>query len=189
MSFNRSLEDARIAIIGLGYVGLPLAVESASKRDVVGFDIDGARIEALRAGHDSTLEVSREEIRAAKGLRFTPEMSDLAACNLFIVAVPTPIDAHRRPDLTPLIKASHSIGHVLKVRDVVAYESMVYPGATEEDCVPILERVSGLKFNRDFVAGYSPERVNPGAKLHRVATIKKVTSGSTPEVADFVDAL
>ena len=189
MTFSRALEDARLAIIGLGYVGLPLAVEFGKTRDVVGFDINGARIAALREGRDATLEVAEEEIRAAGGLSFTYELSDLASCNVFIVTVPTPIDAHRRPDLTPLIKASHSIGKVLKEGDVVIYESTVYPGATEEDCVPILEQVSGLKFNQDFFAGYSPERINPGDKQHRVATIKKVTSGSTPEVADFVDAL
>ncbi len=189
MSFTRSLDDAKIAIIGLGYVGLPLAVEFGKKREVIGFDINSARIEALRGGHDSTLEVSDDEIQVAKNLRFTSELSDLASCNFFIVTVPTPIDAHRRPDLTPLIKASQSVGKVLKIGDVVVYESTVYPGATEEDCVPILYQVSGLRFNTDFFAGYSPERINPGDKLHRVATIKKVTSGSTPEVADFVDAL
>ena len=189
MNFDRSLKDARLAIIGLGYVGLPLAVEFGKKRDVVGFDINNDRINALRQAHDATLEVSEDEIRSAKGLTFSSDLSDLKSCNVFIVTVPTPIDAHRRPDLTPLIKASQSIGKVLKSGDVVIYESTVYPGATEEDCVPILEQVSGLKINRDFFAGYSPERINPGDKLHRVATIMKVTSGSTPEVADFVDAL
>ena len=188
-TFDRSLGDVIVGIVGLGYVGLPLAVEFGKKRKVVGFDINDARIAALRAGHDTTLEVSEDEIRSAEGLRFSSELSDLAACNVFIVTVPTPIDGHRRPDLTPLIKASQTIGKVLKAGDVVIYESTVYPGATEEDCVPILEQVSGLKFNQDFFAGYSPERINPGDKLHRVATIMKVTSGSTPEVADFVDAL
>ena len=189
MNFDRSLKDARLAIIGLGYVGLPLAVEFGKKREVIGFDINNDRINALRQAHDATLEVSEDEIRSAKGLTFSSDLSDLKGCNVFIVTVPTPIDAHRRPDLTPLIKASQSIGKVVKSGDVVIYESTVYPGATEEDCVPILEQVSGLEFNRDFFAGYSPERINPGDKLHRVATIMKVTSGSTPEVADFVDAL
>ena len=186
---THSLSTARIGIIGLGYVGLPLAVEFGKKRDVIGFDIDAGRIEALKAGQDSTLEVSIEEIRAAKRLRFTREQADLADCNVYIVTVPTPIDAHKRPDLTHLIKASYSVGKVLKVGDIVIYESTVYPGSTEEDCVPILEQASGLTFNEQFFAGYSPERINPGDKLHRLATIKKVTSGSTPEVADFVDAL
>lgn len=188
-TFDRSLGDVIVGIVGLGYVGLPLAVEFGKKREVVGFDINDARIAALRAGQDTTLEVSEDEIRSAKRLRFSSQLSDLAACNVLIVTVPTPIDGHRRPDLTPLIKASQTIGKVLKAGDVVIYESTVYPGATEEDCVPILEQVSGLKFNQDFFAGYSPERINPGDKLHRVATIMKVTSGSTPEVADFVDGL
>lgn len=183
------LSDIKLAVIGLGYVGLPLAAEFGKKRSVVGFDINFKRIEALRAGHDATLEVSDEELREAKGLTYTAEISDLAGCNVYIVTVPTPIDEHKRPDLTPLIKASETIGQVLKRGDVVIYESTVYPGATEEDCVPVLERVSGLKFNKDFFAGYSPERINPGDKEHRVATIKKVTSGSTPEIADLVDAL
>ena len=178
-----------MAVIGLGYVGLPLAVEFAKKRDVVGFDVNASRVEALKGGHDSTLEVSDKEICAANRLRFTCDLSDLADCNVYIVTVPTPIDAHKRPDLTHLIKASHSVGKVLKAGDIVIYELTVYPGSTEEDCVPILEQVSGLTYNEHFFAGYSPERINPGDKLHRVATIKKVTSGSTPEVADFVDAL
>lgn len=185
----KKLGNLRLAVIGLGYVGLPLAAEFGKKRDVVGFDINLGRIEALRAGHDSTLEVSDEELRAAKGLAFTANPSDIAACNLFIVTVPTPIDEHKRPDLTPLIKASETIGKVLKQGDIVIYESTVYPGATEEDCVPILERVSGLEFNKHFFVGYSPERINPGDKGHRVSTIKKITSGSTPDVADLVDTL
>jgi UDP-N-acetyl-D-galactosamine dehydrogenase len=193
MSAGNSVTDflakAKLAIVGLGYVGLPLAVEFGKIRDVVGFDVKPARIKALRAGHDSTLEVSDDELRAACSLRFTSELCDLADRNVYIVTVPTPIDAHKRPDLGPLIRASESIGKVLKSGDVVIYESTVYPGATEEDCAPVLERTSGLKFNRDFFAGYSPERMNPGDKLHRVTTIKKVTSGSTPEVADFVDDL
>jgi len=184
-----TLSDIKLAVIGLGYVGLPLAVEFAKQRDVLGFDINQARIDALRAGHDSTLEVSDEEMREAKGLRYSADAQDLAACNVFIVTVPTPIDEHKRPDLTPLVKASETIGKVLKKGDIVIYESTVYPGATEEDCVPVLEKLSGLKFNEDFYAGYSPERINPGDKEHRVSTIKKVTSGSTPEVAELVDQL
>ena len=184
-----NLDQVKLAVIGLGYVGLPLAAEFGKKRPVVGFDINTARIEALRAGHDSTLEVSDAELHSATQLSYSASLDDLKACNVFIVTVPTPIDAHRQPDLTPLIKASETIGKVLKQGDIVIYESTVYPGATEEDCVPVLERVSGLKFNEDFFAGYSPERINPGDKAHRVTNIKKVTSGSTPEVADLVDAL
>lgn len=184
-----SLETSKIAVIGLGYVGLPLAVEFGKHRPVVGFDINTKRIEALQAGHDSTLEVSGDELAKANGLRFSSDLSDLEVCNTYIVTVPTPIDDHKRPDLTPLIKASETIGKVLKRGDMVIYESTVYPGATEEDCVPVLERVSGLKFNVDFFAGYSPERINPGDKTHRLTTITKVTSGSTPEVADFVNDL
>ncbi len=184
-----STHERNLGIIGLGYVGLPLAVEFAKRRVVVGFDINVERIEALRAGHDATLEVEDAELREATGLRLTSEPADLAACNVYIVTVPTPIDEHKRPDLGPLVKASETIGKVLKKGDIVVYESTVYPGATEEDCVPVLERVSGLTFNRDFFAGYSPERINPGDKEHRVATIRKVTSGSTPEVADIIDNL
>lgn len=179
----------KIAIIGLGYVGLPLAVEFGKKRAVVGFDINQPRIAALQAGHDSTLEVSDEELAQAAQLSYTSNLDDLKSCNVFIVTVPTPIDDFKRPDLTPLIKASETIGQVLKKGDIVIYESTVYPGATEEDCVPVLERVSGLVFNQDFYAGYSPERINPGDKEHRVTNIKKVTAGSTPEIADIVDAL
>ena len=184
-----SLEASKLAVIGLGYVGLPLAVEFGKHRPVVGFDINAKRIEALQAGHDSTREVSDEELAEAGALRFSSALSDLEACNTYIVTVPTPIDDHKRPDLTPLIKASETIGKVLKRGDVVIYESTVYPGATEEDCVPVLERASGLKFNVDFFAGYSPERINPGDKTHRLTTITKVTSGSTPEVANFVNDL
>lgn len=184
-----ALNDVRLAVLGLGYVGLPLAVEFGKKVSVVGFDINQARIKALAAGHDSTLEVSDSELATASLLTFTASIDAIKACNVFIVTVPTPIDEHRQPDLTPLIKASETIGKVLKRGDVVIYESTVYPGATEEDCVPVLEKVSGLKFNTDFYAGYSPERINPGDKEHRVTNIRKVTSGSTPEVADFVDAL
>ena len=181
--------EIKLAIIGLGYVGLPLAVEFGKTRSVVGFDISESRIAELRAGHDHTLETAEEELAAAKGLRFTTHIDDLRACNCFIVTVPTPIDRHKQPDLTPLLRASETVGSVLKVGDIVIYESTVYPGCTEEDCVPVLEKASGLKFNRDFFAGYSPERINPGDKAHRVTTIRKVTSGSTPEIAALVDAL
>lgn len=183
------LDDIKLAVIGLGYVGLPLAAEFGRYRPVVGFDINHQRIAALKAGHDETLEVSDEELALSAHLSYSAEIDDLNACNTYIVTVPTPIDAHKKPDLTPLIKASQTIGKVLKKGDIVIYESTVYPGATEEDCVPILEQVSGLKFNTDFFAGYSPERINPGDKEHRVTTIKKVTSGSTPEVAELVDSL
>jgi UDP-N-acetyl-D-galactosamine dehydrogenase len=182
-------QDTRLAIIGLGYVGLPLAVEFGKKRSVVGFDINERRVEELRSRQDHTLEVSPAELAEAAHLRYTATLDDLRECNVFIVTVPTPIDEHKRPDLTPLIKASETIGQVLKKGDIVIYESTVYPGATEEDCVPVLEKMSGLRFNEDFFAGYSPERINPGDKEHRVTTIRKVTSGSTPAVADRVDAL
>ncbi len=184
-----TLDKIKIAVLGLGYVGLPLAVEFGKKRSVVGFDINKSRIQALQRGVDSTLEVSSAELAETKHLTFSANLDDLKACNVFIVTVPTPIDEHRQPDLTPLIKASETIGKVLKKGDIVIYESTVYPGATEEDCVPVLERVSSLIFNQDFYAGYSPERINPGDKEHRVTTIMKVTSGSTPEIADVVDAL
>jgi UDP-N-acetyl-D-galactosamine dehydrogenase len=184
-----SLESSKLAVIGLGYVGLPLAVEFGKHRPVVGFDINTKRIEALQAGHDSTLEVSGDELAEAGDLRFSSDLSDLGDCNIYIVTVPTPIDSNKRPDLTPLIKASQAIGKVLKPGDIVIYESTVYPGATEEDCVPVLEAASGLRFNEDFFAGYSPERINPGDKTHRLTTITKVTSGSTPEVADLVNDL
>jgi len=182
-------DNLTIAIIGLGYVGLPLAVEFGKKRLVVGFDINEKRITELQNGQDHTLEVSSEELSKASLLSYTASAVDLEAANVYIVTVPTPIDEHKRPDLTPLIKASETIGKTLKKGDIVIYESTVYPGATEEDCVPVLERVSGLVFNRDFYAGYSPERINPGDKEHRVTNIKKVTSGSTPEIAELVDAL
>ena len=183
------LEDSRIAIIGLGYVGLPLAVEFGKHFDTTGYDIRSARVAELREGKDSTLECSPEELAASPKLTYTDQLGGIANCNIYIVTVPTPIDSAKRPDLTPLVKASEAIGSVLKKGDIVVYESTVYPGCTEEDCVPILERVSGLKFNQDFYCGYSPERINPGDKAHRLPNIKKVTSGSTPEVADFVDAL
>lgn len=185
----KSLAGIRLAIIGLGYVGLPLAVEFGKLRPVVGFDVNQKRINELKAGQDYTLETEKEELQAAKLLSFSTNTEDLRDCNCFIVTVPTPIDAHKRPDLTPLLKASETVGKVLKPGDIVIYESTVYPGCTEEDCVPVLEKFSGLKFNQDFFCGYSPERINPGDKTHRVTSIKKVTSGSTPEVADLVDAL
>ena len=178
-----------IAVIGLGYVGLPLAVEFGKARPVIGFDINASRIDALRLGHDATLEVANDELATADQLAFTSDPTDLAAASIYIVTVPTPIDAHKRPDLTPLLKASEMLGGVLKRGDIVIYESTVYPGATEEDCVPVLERVSGLTFNVDFFAGYSPERINPGDKAHRLPDICKVTSGSTPEIAEEVDQL
>ena len=183
------MSQTPIAVIGLGYVGLPLAVAFAAKRPVIGFDVAAPRIEALARGHDATLEVSDDELAAATGLRFTADPADLAAADTYVVTVPTPVDAHKRPDLTPLLRASETVGRVLKRGDTVIYESTVYPGATEEDCVPVLERVSGLRLNADFAVGYSPERINPGDKQHRLADIRKVTSGSTPEAAARIDAL
>ena len=178
-----------IAVIGLGYVGLPLAVEFGKRRPVIGFDVNEARIADLSAGRDQTREVAPDELADATHLSLTTNPADLQAASIFIVTVPTPIDAYKRPDLTPLLKASETVGRALKKGDIVIYESTVYPGATEEDCVPVLERVSGLKFNEDFFCGYSPERINPGDKAHRLSTICKVTSGSTPEIADQIDAL
>ncbi|EDM71513.1 polysaccharide biosynthesis protein [Roseobacter sp. AzwK-3b] len=186
---QKAFEDRVIAVIGLGYVGLPLAVEFGKSRPVIGFDIQSSRISDLTNGHDVTLEASRDELSSAEHIRFTDDASELNAASIFIVTVPTPIDSHKRPDLTPLIKASETVGAALKPGDVVVYESTVYPGATEEVCVPILERISGLRFNQDFFAGYSPERINPGDKKHRLPDIKKVTSGSTPEMAKAIDAL
>jgi UDP-N-acetyl-D-galactosamine dehydrogenase len=183
------LQTTKIGIIGLGYVGLPLAVEFGKTYTTLGFDINPGRIADLKQHIDHTLEVDAAELKAATLLSFSCDKADLAQCNVYIVTVPTPIDEHRQPDLTPLIKASQTLGAVIKKGDVVIYESTVYPGATEEDCIPVIEQVSGLKFNQDFFAGYSPERINPGDKLHRVTTIKKVTSGSTPAVADFVNDL
>ena len=187
MSF--SLRTCRIGVVGLGYVGLPLAVEFGKHYETTGFDVKPERVAALRNGRDNTLEVTRRELKSATRLRFTTSLSELRRCRVFIVTVPTPIDGYKRPDLSPLMRASESVGAVLRKGSVVIYESTVYPGCTEEVCVPILERVSGLRFNRDFFAGYSPERINPGDKEHRLTTIRKVTSGSTPEVADFVDQL
>jgi UDP-N-acetyl-D-galactosamine dehydrogenase len=184
-----STSNINLAVIGLGYVGLPLAVEFAGKRAVVGFDVNQARIDELKSGHDNTLEVDEDELKALSTLKFTTNVEDLKNCNTYIVTVPTPIDKHKQPDLTPLIKASEMLGSILKKGDLVIYESTVYPGATEDDCVPVLEKNSGLSFNQDFHAGYSPERINPGDKEHRVSTIIKVTSGSTPEIANLVDAL
>ncbi|RKY55745.1 MAG: Vi polysaccharide biosynthesis UDP-N-acetylglucosamine C-6 dehydrogenase TviB [Candidatus Neomarinimicrobiota bacterium] len=194
------MKDIRICTIGLGYVGLPLAVEFAKKLPVVGFDVKRARIDELNAGHDDTLEVDDDNLQSVlvtepgnwdrrRGLYLTDQLEEIKDCNYYIVTVPTPIDKYKRPDLTPLIKASGTVGKVLSKGDIVIYESTVYPGATEEDCVPILEKESGLKYNEDFFVGFSPERINPGDKEHTFLTIKKVTSGSTPEVADKVDAL
>ncbi|HBD04657.1 MAG TPA: Vi polysaccharide biosynthesis UDP-N-acetylglucosamine C-6 dehydrogenase TviB [Psychrobacter sp.] len=182
-----NIDNIKIAVIGLGYVGLPLAVEFGKNHSVIGFDINAERISALTAGTDHTLEVSDEELAQATHLSYSSDIQMLKDCNFFIVTVPTPIDAYKQPDLTPLIKASEAIGGVLKQGDIVVYESTVYPGATEEVCIPVLEKVSGLSFNQDFYAGYSPERINPGDKEHRVTNILKVTAGSTPEVADLVD--
>src|ERR1700754_1066186 len=185
----RPLDTVRVGIVGLGYVGLPLAVEFGKRYATLGFDIRCARVEELRGGHDATLEVDADELAGAARLRYSCGVDDLAECNVYIVTVPTPIDSAKRPDLTPLIRASETLAKVLKRGDIVVYESTVYPGCTEEVCVPILERESGMVFNEDFFAGYSPERINPGDKTHRVTSILKVTSGSTPEAADFVDAL
>jgi UDP-N-acetyl-D-glucosamine/UDP-N-acetyl-D-galactosamine dehydrogenase len=186
---QQTVQDAVIAVIGLGYVGLPLAVEFGKRRPVIGFDIKPDRIRQLREGHDHTREVDREELAAARHLTFASDKEALRGASVFIVTVPTPIDAHKRPDLTPLLRASETVGSLLKRGDIVIYESTVYPGATEEDCVPVLERVSGLTYNTDFFCGYSPERINPGDKAHRLPDICKVTSGSTPEVAETVNLL
>lgn len=183
------LEELRLAVVGLGYVGLPLAVEFGKKRAVIGYDINRSRISALKEGRDKTLEVSSEELAEANGLSYTCDTSELRNCNAYIATVPTPIDKFKRPDFSPLVSATETIASVLKPGDLVIYESTVYPGATEDVCVPILENISGLKYNIDFYLGYSPERINPGDKAHRVTDIKKVTSGSTPEVADLVDSL
>lgn len=183
------MNNKKIAVIGLGYVGLPLAVEFGKHFDTVGFDINKKRIKELREGHDRTLEVDDKELAASSRLAVSENMIDIQDCHYYIVTVPTPIDKNKRPDLTPLIKASETVGKVLKKGDIVIYESTVYPGATEEDCVPVLEKFSGLKYNIDFYCGYSPERINPGDKVHTVTKIRKVTSGSTPEIAEEVDAL
>jgi UDP-N-acetyl-D-galactosamine dehydrogenase len=191
------LQNNKIGIIGLGYVGLPLAVEFAKQYKVFGFDINAKRIDQLRSGIDHTLEISEQKLKAVttpvcttpKGLYFTDEVEKLRACSIYIVTVPTPVDKNNRPDLSPLINASLLVGKVLKKGDIVIYESTVYPGVTEDECMPVLEKVSGLKFNVDFFAGYSPERINPGDKLHTVANIRKITSGSTPKAAEIIDAL
>ena len=183
------LSDVKIAIIGLGYVGLPLAVAFAKKFDVIGFDINSSRIKELESGVDSSLEISSTELQGATSLSFSSDETDLTSCNTFIVTVPTPIDEFKRPDLTPLVKASQMIGRIIKKGDVIIYESTVYPGATEDDCIPVVEMISGLNLNIDFFAGYSPERINPGDKNHRVEEILKVTSGSDPATLEFVDAL
>ncbi len=184
-----NLDNAKIAIIGLGYVGLPLAVEFGKHRPVLGFDINQARIDELRSGKDSTLEVTPADLAAAGQLVYSNQLEDLRACSIFIVTVPTPIDKANRPDLTPLVKASETVGKVIQAGAVVIYESTVYPGCTEEICVPVLEKHSGLKFNEGFFCGYSPERINPGDKVNTLTKIRKITSGSTPEVAQAVDAL
>ncbi|MCV6610740.1 MAG: nucleotide sugar dehydrogenase [Amphritea sp.] len=182
-------KDYKIAVIGLGYVGLPLAVEFGQQYDTLGYDISSARLAELKAGHDITQEVSESELQSAHHLKFTGSLSDLQAANIYIVTVPTPIDANKQPDLTPLLSASKAVGEVLSPGDTVIYESTVYPGTTEEDCVPVLEQVSGLSFNIDFFVGYSPERINPGDKERRLRDILKITSGSTPEIAEQVDRL
>lgn len=179
----------KIGIIGLGYVGLPLAVEFGKKQPVIGFDINQSRIEELTKGEDRTLEVDQRELQEAKFLSFSFNVNDLKSADIFIVTVPTPVDIYKKPDLTPLLKASETVGKVIRKGAIVIYESTVYPGCTEEDCVPVIERESGLKYNVDFFCGYSPERINPGDKQHRLPTIKKVTSGSTPEVAEKIDQL
>jgi UDP-N-acetyl-D-galactosamine dehydrogenase len=189
MSPLPDLPNLKLAIIGLGYVGLPLAVEFGKIRSVLGFDINLKRIAQLKEGRDLTQETEPEQLQAATNLSFIANSDDLRGCNCFIVTVPTPIDRYKRPDLGPLIKASETVGKVLKTGDIVIYESTVYPGCTEEDCVPVLEKFSGLKFNQHFYCGYSPERINPGDKTHRLPNIQKVTSGSTPEVADLVDQI
>ncbi len=183
------VQEIQLAVIGLGYVGLPLAVEFGKKRTVIGFDINSRRVAELNAGEDHTLEVEPEELKQAVHLRYTSDAAELAQANVYIVTVPTPIDAYKQPDLTPLVRASETLGRVLKRGDIVIYESTVFPGATEEVCVPVLENISGLRFNEDFYAGYSPERINPGDKVYRLSSICKVTSGSTPEVAELVDQL
>ena len=183
------MNNKKIAVIGLGYVGLPLAIEFGKKREVIGFDINKDRIDELEKGMDVTGELSKQELKEGVDINYTTNLDDLKDCTIFIITVPTPIDKHKRPDLTALKKSSHSIGKIIKKDDIIIYESTVYPGATEEVCVPILEQQSGLTFNKDFYCGYSPERINPGDKKHRITDIKKVTSGSTPEIATEVDKL
>lgn len=191
MNFRKAymFQNTKICIIGLGYVGLPLAVEFGKKIDTIGYDIHQKRIDELKSGQDRTLETSSEELQVATKLSYTTQIADIAGANVYIITVPTPIDENKSPDLTPLIKASQMLGGIVQKGDVVIYESTVYPGATEEVCIPIIEKISGLKYNADFFAGYSPERINPGDKEHRVTTIQKVTSGSNDEIATFVDEL
>lgn len=191
MELKQKIENKSVVlgVIGLGYVGLPLAVEFGKYYKVIGFDINKKRIDELRNGFDRTLEVSKDELAEARKLSYTDNSEELREANIFIVTVPTPVDEYKVPDLTPVLKASETVGKVLKKGDVVVYESTVYPGCTEEDCVPVLEKISGLKFNKDFYCGYSPERINPGDKEHRVSTIKKIVSGSTPEIADALNKL
>lgn len=186
---SKTINDLKIGVIGLGYVGLPLAVEFGKKYSTIGFDINSKRVDDLKAGEDFTLEVSKEELAESPHIQYSCNVEDLASCNFYIVTVPTPIDEHKQPDLTPLIKASQMLGKVVTKGDVIVYESTVYPGATEEACLPEVEKVSGLTFNTDFYAGYSPERINPGDKEHRVTNILKVTSGSTDEIAEFIDSV
>jgi UDP-N-acetyl-D-galactosamine dehydrogenase len=181
--------NVKIAVLGLGYVGLPLAVAFGTKYEVVGFDINAGRVAELQAGEDRTLEVTKDELAASKGVTFSCDPADLVGCNLFVVTVPTPIDQYKRPDLRALAAASRTVGQAIRKGGVVVYESTVYPGCTEDDCIPIVEQVSGLRFNTDFYAGYSPERANPGDPHHKVTTITKVTAGSTPAAADFIDAI
>jgi UDP-N-acetyl-D-galactosamine dehydrogenase len=185
--YNLAIKDLKIGIVGLGYVGLPLAVEFVKYFPVVGFDIDMLRIEELLKGFDKTLEVSQEQLSGLKNLKFTSNSADLEKCNFYIITVPTPVDNHKQPNLLPLYSASETVGRVLKVGDIVVYESTVYPGATEDDCVPVLEKISGFKLNIDFHVGYSPERINPGDKTRGVKDIQKITSGSTKESAKYID--
>ena len=182
-------EDINLSVIGLGYVGLPLAVEFGKKRDIIGYDLDEKRISDLRDNIDVTNETTKKELLDANGLSFTSEIDDLKDCNCFIIAVPTPIDAKNKPNLKAVLGATEAVAKILKKNDIVIYESTVYPGVTEEECVPVLEKISELKFNEDFFCGYSPERINPGDKLHRISSIVKITSGSTPQVADLIDEL
>ncbi len=181
------MKKHRIGVIGLGYVGLPLAVEFGKVFDTVGFDINSKRVDELNKGIDRTLEVEAKDLKSAKLLNCTSKLEELKKCDFFIVAVPTPVDKYKNPDLTPLIRASETVGKVIKKKDIVVYESTVYPGATEEDCIPVVEKISGLKMNKDFFCGFSPERINPGDKVHTLTTIKKITSGSTPESAEEID--
>ena len=182
-------KDIKLAIIGLGYVGLPLALEFAKKKEVIGYDINKKRIKELNTGYDQNLEFNKKELQKSKKLKFTTKEKDLKFVNCFIISVPTPVDKFKKPDLNPLLKASKMVGSIIKKNDLIIYESTVYPGCTEEECVPILEKFSGLEFNKDFFCGYSPERINPGDKVHTISKVKKITSGSTPEITDLVDNL